>query len=61
MLGKILRYDLYYSLTHLLKCKSFGLETCTSSQYLVLKFYQINVNDVIRTRDRLIFKALISC
>jgi len=49
MLDKILRYNLYYTLTYLL-------------YYLVLDFFnQINKNDEIRTRDRLINKALIPC
>jgi len=39
----------------------FGLETWTGSHYLVLNFYQINEDCEIRTRDRLIIKALIPC
>jgi len=39
--------------------KLFGLETCIDSHYLVLNFYQINMNGKIRTLDRLIIKALI--
>jgi len=60
LLGEVPRYDLYYSLTHFLKWKPFGLETRTSSHYLVLNFYQINGGDEIRTCDRLVIKALIS-
>jgi hypothetical protein len=60
LLGKASRYDLYYSLTHLLKWKPFGLETCTSPDYLVFNFYQINRDDEILIRDRLVIKALIS-
>ena len=56
-----LGYDLYYSLTHPLKWKPFGLETYTCSLYLVLNFYQINRDGEIRTRDHLIIKALIPC
>jgi len=36
-----------------------GLETCTGPHYLVLNFYQINRDDEIRTRDRLVIKTLI--
>jgi hypothetical protein len=61
LLGEILKYDLYYSLTHPLKWKSFGLETCIDSYYFVLNFYQINGNDEIQTHDRLVIKALIPC
>jgi hypothetical protein len=61
LLGKAPRYDLYYSLTYLLKWKPFKLETCTNSYYLVFNFYQINSDDEIRTRDRLVIKALIPC
>jgi hypothetical protein len=60
LLGKASRYDLYYSLTHLLKWKPFWLETCTSPDYLVFNFYQINRDDEILIRDRLVIKALIS-
>jgi len=42
LLGEVLGYNLYYSLTHPLKWKPFGLETCTTSYYLILNFYQIN-------------------
>jgi hypothetical protein len=38
-----------------------GLETCTDPHYLVLNFYQINEDGEIRTRDRLVIKALIPC
>jgi aryl carrier-like protein len=55
------RYDLYYSLTHLLKWKPFRLETCTDSHYLVFNCYQINEDDKIWTRDRLVNYALIPC
>jgi hypothetical protein len=61
LLGEVPGYNLYYSLTHPLKWKSFGLETCTSLFYLVLNFYQINKDDEIRTRDHLVIKALIPC
>jgi len=61
LLGEVPRYDLYYSLTHPLKWKPFGLETCTGPLYLVLDFYQINGDGEIRTRDRLVIKALIPC
>jgi hypothetical protein len=61
LLGEASKYDLYYSLTHLLKWKPFGFETCTCPHYLVLNFYQINENDEIWTRDRLVIKALIPC
>jgi len=33
----------------------------TDSHYLVFNFYQINGDDEIRTRDRLVIKALIPC
>ena len=58
-LGEVLRYDLYYSLTHTLKWKFYGLKTCTDPHYLVLNFYQINEDGEIQTRDRLVIKALI--
>jgi len=61
LLDKVPGYDLYYSLTHPLKWKPFGLETCTSPHYLVLNFYQINESSEIRTHDHLVIKALISC
>ena len=61
MLGEVSGYDLYYSLTHPLKWKPFGLETCTGSYYLVLNFYQINGDGEIWTRDHLVIKALIPC
>ena len=61
LLGEVLGYDLYYSLTHPFKWKPFGLETCTGPHYLVLNFYQINRDGEIRTRDRLVIKALIPC
>jgi hypothetical protein len=61
LLGEVPGYDLYYSLTHPLKWKPFGLETCTGPQYHVLNFYQINRDGEIRTRDRLVIKALIPC
>jgi hypothetical protein len=61
LLGEVSVYDLYYSLTHPLKWKSFGLETCIDPHYLVLNFYQINGDDEIRTRDHLVIKALIPC
>jgi len=38
----------------------FGFETCTGFHYLVFNFYQINRDGEIRTRDRLVIKALIS-
>jgi len=57
-LGEVLRYNLYYSLTHILKWKSFELETCRDSHYLVLNFYQINEDGEIRTRDSLVIKTL---
>jgi hypothetical protein len=38
LLGEVPGYDLYYSLTHPLKWKPFGLETCTGPHYLVLNF-----------------------
>jgi hypothetical protein len=59
LLGKVPRYDLYYSLTHPLKWKPFGLETCTCSPYIVLNFYQINGDGEIWTHDCLVIKALI--
>jgi len=52
LLGEVSGYDLYYSLTHPLKWKSFGLETCTDSHYLVLNFYQINGDDEINSNSR---------
>ena len=61
LLADVPIYDLYYSLTHPLKWKLFRLETCTDPFYLVLNFYQINRDDEIRTRDRLVIKALIQC
>jgi hypothetical protein len=61
LLDEALRYDLYYSLTHPLKWKLFGLETCTDPHYIVLNFYQINEDGEIRTRDRLVIKTLIPC
>jgi hypothetical protein len=61
LLGEVPKYDLYYSPTHYLKWKPFELETCTDPYYLVLNFYQINEDDEIRTRDRLVIKALIPC
>jgi hypothetical protein len=61
VLGEVLGYDLYYSLTHLLKWKPFELEICINPFYLVLNFYQINGDGEIRTRDRLVIKALIPC
>jgi len=64
MLGKISKYNLYYSLIHLsseilltlklvqfLKWKSFNFEICTDSYYIMLIFYQINKDGEIRTRD----------
>jgi hypothetical protein len=47
LLDKVSRYDLNYSLTHPLKWKLFGLETCTGSYYFILNFYQINKNNKI--------------
>ena len=38
-----------------------GLKICTDPLYLVLNFYQINGDGEIRTRDRLVIKALIPC
>jgi len=61
LLGEVPWYDLYYSLTHPLKWKPFGLETCTDPHYIVLNFYQINKDGEIQTRDRLVIKALIPC
>jgi len=61
LLGKILRYDLYYSLTYFLMWKLFKLETCINQYYIVLNFYQINKDGEIQTRDRLVIKALIPC
>jgi hypothetical protein len=61
LLDEVPGYDLYYSLTHPLKWKPFGLETCTNPHYLVLNFYQINESSEIRTHDHLVIKALISC
>jgi len=61
LLDKVPGYDLYYSLTHPLEWKPFELETCTGPLYLVLDFYQINGDGEIRTRDRLVIKALIPC
>jgi hypothetical protein len=61
LLGKVPIYDLYYSITHPLKWKPFGLETCTGPYYLVFNFYQINEDGEIQTRDRLVIKALIIC
>jgi ribosomal protein L10 len=58
LLGGVLRYDLYYSLTYFFKWKSFELETCTNSHYLLFDFYQINKNGKIRTRDHLVIKKL---
>ena len=40
---------------------NYGLETRTDSHYFVLNFYQINRDGEIRTRDRLVIKALIPC
>jgi len=54
LLGEIPRNNLYYSLTHPLKGKPFGLETCTGPHYFGLNFYQINGDGEIRTRDRLV-------
>ena len=61
LLGEVPGYDLYYSLTHPLKWKPFGLEICTNPHYLVLNFYQINEDGKIRTRDHLVIKVLIPC
>jgi hypothetical protein len=61
LLGEVSIYDLYYSLTHPLKWKSFRLETYTDSHCLVLNFYQINRDCEIRTRNCLVIKALIPC
>jgi hypothetical protein len=58
---KISRYDLYYFLIHSLKWKPFWFETYTDPYYLVLNFYQIDEDDKIWTRDRLIIKVLIPC
>jgi hypothetical protein len=60
ILDKILRYDLYYFLTYLFKWRSFNLETCTTSYYPVLNFYQINKDGETRTRDHFVIKILIS-
>jgi len=48
-------------LTHPLKWKPFGLETCTSPHHIMLNFYQINGDGEIWTRDHLVIKALIPC
>jgi hypothetical protein len=61
LLDEVPEYDLYYSLTHPLKWKLFGLETWACLFYLVLNFYQINEDGEIRTRDRLVIKTLIPC
>ena len=61
LLGEVIKYNLYYSLTQLLEWKLFELETYTDPHYLVLNFYQINKNDEIWTRDHLVIKALIPC
>jgi hypothetical protein len=45
----------------LVERKLFGLETCIDSHYLMLNFYQINMNGKIRTRDRLVIKTLTPC
>ena len=47
MLDKFSIYDLYYFLTHFLKCKPFELGTCTNLYYLMLNFYHINEDDEI--------------
>jgi hypothetical protein len=73
-LGEFLGYDLYYSPTHPLKWKPFGLETCTGPYYFVLNFYQINrgwwdsnswllshQGSDTMSRDRLVIKALMPC
>ena len=59
LLDEVSGYYLYYSLTYPFKWKPFRLETYIGSHYLVLNFYQINKNNEIRTRDRLVIKALI--
>ena len=61
LLDEVSKYDLYYSLTYLLKWKPFEFKTCTSLHYLVLNFYQINKDREIQTHDRLVIKVLISC
>jgi hypothetical protein len=60
LLRDILRYDLYYYITHL-KWKHFELEIYTYSHYIMLDFYYINENSEIWIRDRLVIKVLISC
>jgi hypothetical protein len=61
-------YNLYHSLLHLPKKKSFVLEICIDRYYLifnfyryylVINFYQINKDDKIQTLDYLIIKILI--
>jgi len=56
-----LTWSLTSGLLELVERKLFGLETCIDSHYLMLNFYQINMNGKIRTRDRLVIKALIPC
>jgi len=43
------------------KWKPFELETRTCTYYFVLNFFHINEDGEIRTRDRLVVKALIPC
>jgi hypothetical protein len=59
--NNILKYNLYYFLTHFLMLKLFKLETCIDLLYFMLNFYQINRDGEIRTRDHLVIKALIPC
>jgi len=61
LLGEVSRYDLYYFLTHPLQWKPLRLETCICPHYLVLNFYQINMDGEIQTRDRLVINTLIPC
>jgi len=52
---------IYIILYHTFISESFfGFETCTDPYHFVFNFYQINKDDKIRTRDRLIIKILIS-
>jgi hypothetical protein len=56
------RYDLYYSLYHTPSGESpLGLKLAQTHITLCLIFYQINGDGEIRTRDRLVIKALSAC
>ena len=59
LLDELVRYSLYYFLTHFFKQKLFRFETCIDSYYIVLNFYQINKDSEIQTCDRLVIKALL--